>query len=263
MVDETQKNPDGAEQFVAPVDQTSHDQVEEKEVDHEFLQEGVLHEIEVAKGKEAEGKAERRGRTTFVITRSIELGVDIKVDKATWDDMVEKGYKFKLEQQDGWGTIFMAGYLKTIDPERFAELQESFVESKDLIVEAVKNQKEKALQNPEEWKTYLAMCEHLHNLESSILDSEDFMVDDIVEDGVKKALDAFDSKPLDYLEVVHAFETYAPGKLMKDMGVERSEIMERVKQAKEQAKEHREKRKYWEYAWAMRLAKGVEHKFAL
>jgi hypothetical protein len=127
----------------------------------------------------------------------------------------------------------------------------------------VKDQKEKALQNPEEWKTYLAMCEHLHNLESSILDSEDFMVDDIVEEGVKKALAAFHDKPLDYLEVVHALETYAPGKLMQDFDIERSEIMERVKQAKELAKKHRENRKYWEYAWAMRLAKGVEHKFAL
>jgi len=253
-----------AAEFTAPLDVTQADDIEQ-EPNHEFLQEGVLHEIEVAKNKEAEGKEEHRGRTTFVVTRSKELGVDIQIDDETWNDMVEKGLKFKLEKKDGWGTIFMAGYLKTIDSERFAELQELFSneETQKLIVGAVKDQKEKALQNPEEWKTYLAMCEHLHNLESSILDSKDFVVDEVVEAGVQDALDKFNDDPLAYLEIIHAFETYAPGKLMQDFDIERSEIMERVKQAKELAKKHRQNRKYWEYAWAMRLAKGVEHKFAL
>lgn len=263
-MEEEYERVEGAADFKAPKDEVAAAEKEKKmEVDHEFLQEGVLHEIEVAKQKEAEGKQEHRGRTTFVIARSAELGVDIQVDDETWDDMVEKGYKYKLEQKDGWGTIFMAGYLKDIDHERFKQLQESFLGAKQLIEETLRNQKEKAIAKPEEWKTYLAMCEHLKNLESTILDSEDFMIDDMVEEGVTKTLDAFSEKPLDFLEVAHALEKLAPGDLVRKLNVKREDIMAMVEQGKEEAKEAYEKRDYWKYAWAMRLVKGVERMFEL
>jgi len=254
---------EGAADFRAPKEEVVTEKEKNMEVDHEFLQEGALHEIEVAKAKEAEGKPEHRGRTTFVIARSAELGVEIQVDNGTWDDMVDKGYKYKLEQKDGWGTIFMAGYLKEIDSERFQALQDSFLDAKELIEETLKNQKEKAITNPDEWKTYLAMCEHLQTLESTILDSPDFMIDDVIEEGVKKTLDSFSEKPLDFLEVIHSYEKLAPGDLVKKLDIEREDIMAMVEKGKEEAKAAHEKRDYWKYAWAMRLVKGVERMFAL
>lgn len=231
--------------------------------EHNLLREGIDEELRLIKQKEGEGKTENRGRIAFMLARSSELGFRVEVDDELWQAMVDKGLNPKIKENDPWGITFMAGYLKEIDPERFRQLKDSFTEATDIIADELMARKERALRDPKKWKEYLAMAEHLVNLESEIMDSKDFEMDDLTKDGIRDYLEKVKEKaPLDYLEVLFAIEKLSDG-IVEELGIDRDEIRATLKAAQKVTNEYREKRDYFYFTAGKRLIGRIKRKLSI
>jgi hypothetical protein len=227
----------------------------ELELDSEALREGFSHEVEIAKGREQEGKKEGYGRVSFVAARSAELGVPPELDENIREKIIGN-LNGKITSKDAWGIAYQKRYMKEMGVKEFEEFLGLTPEEQNLISDELEKRRKDAVKDPEKWGDFFPMADHVKELAPEFF--KKFNIEKDVEEGLKECLKAKEGKNdiANFVHIAYCAENCRPH-ILREIGYTKAELHKKVKDAVAFANEKKEAKDYWAYSFVMSQAKRL------